>query len=282
MFSFKFGFYNQSIHWSRDIWSLYRNPLKSIFFVGYPLDFIDSIGFYWISMIHRWSIHVLVEWGDVIGDQNSLKNPKKVKKTQKNPKNPVLGGGVKIGTFRTHAILAKKSKKTLPNSPPSQKNSIFFECPRCHFYAVPVLVVGGVQSGGEKKILFFPAILGVSKNGGTILGVDIIHFGGGEGGQKDPFLRVFLWIVVDHVNISSTGQYSLNRYSIGAATLERPLLSSPDCRCLIESNLTRFTDIPTISSQNPLVTCPTSDRGRKPLAKNKWRIKCLSFYPCFP
>ena len=155
---------------------------KTNFFVGYPLDFIDFIDNLLISIDHRWIIHVLVEWGDVIGDRNPLKNMKKPKKTQKNPKNPVLGGGVKIGTFRTHAILAKKSKKTLPNSPPSQKNSIFFECPRCHFYAVPVLVVGGVQSGGEKKILFFPAILGVSKNGGTILGVDIIHFGGGSKG----------------------------------------------------------------------------------------------------
>jgi hypothetical protein len=113
---------------------------------------------------------------------------KKVKKTRKNPKNAIFGGGVKIRPFLHRPENAKKVKKTLSNSPPSQKYSIFFECPRHHFYAVLVLVVGGVQSGEKKKILFFGEFFAISKNVWAILGVDIIDFGGGGEGQNDPFL----------------------------------------------------------------------------------------------
>jgi hypothetical protein len=124
---------------------------------------------------------VLDEWGDQITFlffQKTRKFPKKPKKVDFWPKSQKHENLVNF----TFAIFAKKHEKTLPNSPPRE---VFLQKrarPTDRFLAVLVLVVGGVQSGGKKKILFFGAILTIFGPRGTILGVDIIPGGGGGGG----------------------------------------------------------------------------------------------------
>jgi hypothetical protein len=68
----------------------------------------------------------------------------------------------------------------LANSPPSGTFSIFFVRPRSCFYTVLVLVVGGVQSGGNFFCSFLKTFFRVCTFVFAILGVDIIPGGGGS------------------------------------------------------------------------------------------------------
>ena len=106
------------------------------------------------------------------------KNVKKVEKTRKNTKK---GGPEKrsfFDPFVPSAFFGKKCEKVLANSPPSGTFSIFFVRPRSCFYTVLVLVVGGVQSGGNFFCSFLKTFFRVCTFVFAILGVDIIPGGG--------------------------------------------------------------------------------------------------------
>ena len=103
---------------------------------------------------------------------------KKVEKTRKNTKK---GGPEKrsfFDPFVPSAFFGKKCEKVLANSPPSGTFSIFFVRPRSCFYTVLVLVVGGVQSGGNFFCSFLKTFFRVCTFVFAILGVDIIPGGG--------------------------------------------------------------------------------------------------------
>jgi hypothetical protein len=105
---------------------------------------------------------------------------KKVEKTRKNTKK---GGPEKrsfFDPFVPSAFFGKKCEKVLANSPPSGTFSIFFVRPRSCFYTVLVLVVGGVQSGGNFFCSFLKTFFRVCTFVFAILGVDIIPGGGGS------------------------------------------------------------------------------------------------------
>ena len=108
--------------------------------------------------------------------------PKNVKKVEKTRKNTKKGGPKKrsfFDPFVPGAIFGKKHEKHATNSPPSGTFSIFFVRPRSCFYTVPVLVVGGVQSGGNFFCSFLKTFFRVCTFVFAILGVDIIPGGGG-------------------------------------------------------------------------------------------------------
>jgi hypothetical protein len=106
-----------------------------------------------------------------------------VKKVEKTRKNTKKGGPEKrsfFDPFVPGAIFGKKHEKHATNSPPSGTFSIFFVRPRSCFYTVPVLVVGGVQSGGNFFCSFLKTFFRVCTFVFAILGVDIIPGGGGS------------------------------------------------------------------------------------------------------
>ena len=111
-----------------------------------------------------------------------------MKKHEKTRKNPVFGGPEKrsfFDPFVPGAIFGVFVEKWPPNSPPSGTFSIFFVRPRSCFYTVLVLVVGGVQSGGNFFSLFLQTFFRVCTFVFAILGVDIIP----GGGQNDRISR---------------------------------------------------------------------------------------------
>ncbi len=111
-----------------------------------------------------------------------------MKKHEKTRKNTKKGGPEKrsfFDPFVPGAIFGVFREKWPPNSPPSGTFSIFFVRPRSCFYTVPVLVVGGVQSGGNFFCSFLKTFFRVCTFVFAILGVDII-----PGGVKNPVFRV--------------------------------------------------------------------------------------------
>jgi hypothetical protein len=109
--------------------------------------------------------------------------PKNVKKVEKTRKNTKKGGPEKrsfFDPFVPGAIFGVFREKHATNSPPSGTFSIFFVRPRSCFYTVPVLVVGGVQSGGNFFCSFLKTFFRVCTFVFAILGVDIIPGGGGS------------------------------------------------------------------------------------------------------
>jgi hypothetical protein len=106
-----------------------------------------------------------------------------MKKVEKTRKNPVFWGSEKrvdFDPFVPGAKKCQKHEKTLANSPPSGTFSIFFLRPRSCFYTVLVLVVGGVQSGGNFFCSFLKTFFRVCTFVFAILGVDIIPGGGSK------------------------------------------------------------------------------------------------------
>ena len=111
-----------------------------------------------------------------------------LKKREKSQKNTKKGGPEKrsfFDPFVPGAIFGVFVEKRPPNSPPSGTFSIFFGRPRSCFCTVLVLVVGGVQSGGNFFSLFLQTFFRVCTFVFAILGVDIIP----GGGQNDRIFR---------------------------------------------------------------------------------------------
>ena len=158
------------------------------FYGFHCLDFI-----FWVLYLFLWSFFLVSFFGCPIScgieipvlsnvamsPRNfSWKNMKKVEKTRKNTKK---GGPEKrsfFDPFVPSAFFGKKCEKVLANSPPSGTFSIFFVRPRSCFYTVLVLVVGGVQSGGNFFCSFLKTFFRVCTFVFAILGVDIIPGGG--------------------------------------------------------------------------------------------------------
>src|SRR5581483_1731269 len=133
-----------------------------------------------------------VEWGDRSRVRKVPKNPKKPKKPEKTRKMGVFEKRPKLAIFHFSGFWPKMAKNGLLIAPLAGCTNENPRGPRGHFFAVLVLVVGGVQSGGNFFLRFFPGFFDVSGPGFSILGVDIIPGGGGGGGGKRNFFLFFV------------------------------------------------------------------------------------------
>src|SRR5579885_2116801 len=111
-------------------------------------------------------------------------------KSRKTRKMGVFEKRPKLAIFHFSGFWPKMAKNGLLIAPLAGCTNENPRGPRGHFFAVLVLVVGGVQSGGNFFLRFFPGFFDVSGPGFSILGVDIIP-GGGGGGEKTRFFGFF-------------------------------------------------------------------------------------------
>src|ERR1044071_6036428 len=114
-----------------------------------------------------------------------------LKKVEKMPKMGVSDFAPKLAILVHDRFLPKSRKKTLQIAPLGPHFSNKWSIPHFDFSAVLSLGVGGVQSGGHFFVLKFVDFWRGQKKCAAILGVDIIHFGGGGGVKHLNFYLFF-------------------------------------------------------------------------------------------